>query len=340
MPVLELSQSHVGLIQELAARLLDSRKLKTDTAVLARDLLAGFYDICTRWGLDGLLAELEQAFPPLDISDSSGLSDHPTLVPALVAQLDAIDLDGGGPRNVKPRQVAECVVAALGLTLVEPADRAIVLEDSVRAEVTAAVASVIDVELALPRFRDSIIAKGRELCEERHRIPYDKMVAQLDERGMRIIKQPKVPLEAQQAVQRVLYQARNTVIDGIVRAAIDRAKGVIARANADAAARIDEPITLRLTPRDVAVVRACDARVPKVPAAMVGSVVESVTQLAGIGWRAPEQRVRTYGASQTFAVGELIEHPKFGRGSVLSVQGQRIEVEFPDGKHTLVHRPK
>ena len=57
-------------------------------------------------------------------------------------------------------------------------------------------------------------------------------------------------------------------------------------------------------------------------------------------WRAPEQVARPYGASQTFAVGEAIEHVKFGRGSVVAVQPKRIDVEFADGVHTLVHANK
>ena len=48
---------------------------------------------------------------------------------------------------------------------------------------------------------------------------------------------------------------------------------------------------------------------------------------------------RTYGASQTFAIGELIAHPKFGCGTVVASISNRIEVEFPDGKRTLVHVP-
>jgi hypothetical protein len=333
----ELSRNHVGQIQELAARLLDSRKPGTDLPHLARDLLVGFYDICVRWGLDGLLAALEQAYPPLDLTDRFALADQPSLVPALVAQIEAIDLDGGGPRNAKPRQVAECVVAALGLTLVDDVDRTVGLADSVRAELATAIASVVDPAFAVPTFRETIIASARERCEERYRIPFDKIVAQLDERGTRIVKQPKVPLDASQAVQRLLFDTRNEIIDRVARAAIDRGQQVIARANPDAAARIDQPITLKLTPRDVAIARAQDAQVPKIPAAIVASLVESLTQLVAIAWQAPEQRVRAYAASQKFAVGELIEHPKFGRGSVVAVQAQRIDVEFADGKHTLVH---
>jgi hypothetical protein len=336
---LEFPRQRVGAIQELAARLLDRRKVGTKLETLARDLLAGFHDLCLRSGLDRVLVELDQAFPAFDISDRSGLSDHETLFPALVAQLGAIDIDGGGPRNAKPPQLADCVVKALGLTLVDEADRTIALEDAVRSEVVAAMSSVVDGELGVPRIREAIIAKGRELCEERYHAAYDRLVAHLDERGQRMLKQPKVPLDAVQAVQPVLYAARNAVVGGAASTAIDRAKQVIERSDADAAARIDLPITHRLTPREVAVARACDDRVPKQPAAVVQSLLESLTELAGLAWRAPIRPVRPYAASQTFAVGDLLEHPKFGRGSVIARQAQRIEVEFADGRHTLVHTP-
>jgi hypothetical protein len=35
----------------------------------------------------------------------------------------------------------------------------------------------------------------------------------------------------------------------------------------------------------------------------------------------------------------VIEHPKFGRGTIVSMLANRIDVEFGDGKHTLVHVP-
>jgi len=338
---LEFSRQHLVLVQQLATRLLDSRKVGTPLEGLARDLLGGFYDTCMRSGLDRVLVELAQAFPALEIDDRSVLADHPDLLPALVAKLEAIDLDGGGPRNAKPLQLADCVVAALGLALVDEADRTIALDHTIRAAVASALASVVDVELAVPAIRDSFIATARERCEERYLGAFDKLAAQLDERGMKLMKQPKIPLDAVQSVQRVLFDARNAVIDRVARAAIDKAKAVIERANAEAAARIDQPITHRLTPRDVAILRACEARVPKMPAAVVESLLESLTELSRFAWRAPEKPVRQYAASQTFAVGDVLDHPKFGRGSVVSCLAQRIEVEFADGKHTLVHvRPK
>jgi hypothetical protein len=46
-----------------------------------------------------------------------------------------------------------------------------------------------------------------------------------------------------------------------------------------------------------------------------------------------------YAASRTFAVGDVIDHPKFGRGKVIATVLKRIDVEFADGTHTLVHAP-
>jgi hypothetical protein len=318
----DFPRRHLAQLHEFGARLLDSRKPKSDLEPLARELLAGFADICMRTGLDGLAAELEPAL------DDSG---------PLVERLRAVDLDGGGPRNARPGQLADSVVAALGLTLVDEPDRTITLDDGVRAEVARALASEIDGPLTLPHLRDAIIAKGRELCEEHYHPAFDKLVAHLDERGMKLLKQPKVPVDALHAVQRVLAEARDAVIGRAVSAAIDKAKHVIERADAEAGGRIDRPVTHKLTPRDVAILRACDARVPKQPAAVVACVLDGISELAHIAWRAPEQQAKPYAVSQKFAVGDLIDHPKFGRGSVVTVLAQRIEVEFADGKHTLVH---
>lgn len=339
MPAIDFPRRYIALLQDHAAHLLDSRKPKTENTSLAREILAGFFDVCMRAGLDRVLVELEQACPPLDISDRSSLHDHPTLVPALAAQLDTLDLDGGGPRNARPGQLVSAIVAALGLTLTDDGDQTLTFDDKVRTEVAAALASAVDVELAVPQIRTAIIADARGRCEPRHLAAFDKIAAELDERGMRVMKQPKVPLDAAQAVQRHLSEARNALIERVAHTAIDRAAAVIAGVDADAAARIDRPVTHRLTPRDVASLRAADPRVPKTPAAIVESLLVSLTELAGLAWRAPERPVRTYAASQTFAVGDLIDHPKFGRGSVISCAAQRIDVEFADGKHTLVHVP-
>ncbi|MGE0550631.1 MAG: hypothetical protein AB7O24_08670 [Kofleriaceae bacterium] len=339
MPV-EFPQHHIAALHDVAVRLIDKRKPGTDLKPLARDLFRGFFDVCMLAGLDRVLVELEQAFPPLDfsnLSDRSALEDHEGLFTALVARLGTINLDGGGPLNAKPKQLADCVVTALGLTLVEEPDRSIALGDDVRTEVVAAVASVVDPALAVPAIRETIIADARARCGDDVQPAFDKVAAQLDDRGLQLIKQPKVPIDAMQTIQQALSDARSSVIERVVRTAVDRAAAVIARADADAAARIDRPITLRATPRDVAVLRATDSRVAKTPTGVNHSVLESLTQLARIAWRAPERPVLPYAASRTFAVGDLIDHPKFGRGSVVSALAQRIDVEFADGKHTLVH---
>jgi len=317
MAALEFPRPYLASLQDSAGRLLESRKRGTEHESFARDLFAAFYTLCKRTGLDHLLADNESA------------------VPALATQIGTLDLDGGGPRNVRPKQLADSIVSSLGLTVVDPPDRSITLDGKVRAEVAAVLASVVDVGLAVPRIRESIIARGRELCDASHHAAFDKLVAHLDERGQRLEKTPKVPLEALQAVQRVLVDARNAVMAEVAGAAIDRAKDVIARANPEAAARIDQPITLRSTPRDVAILRAGD--VPKQPNVIVDSLLDSLTVLAQFTWSKPEVAVRAYSIKETFAVGDELEHPKFGRGSVTAIAAQRIEVEFPDGTHTLVH---
>lgn len=352
MPALEFPNHAIRLLHDLGTRLIDSRKPGTPSDVFARELLVGFFDTCMHAGLDRVLAELAEVHAPLDLTDRTTLADHPTLHAALVTQLDTINIDGGGPRAAKPRQLADCVFAALGLTLVDEPDRSITLDDAVRREVAAAMASVVDPELEspppprmdarnaereVPKIREIIVAKARQLCDPQYLGSFDKIIAQLDDRAMRMIKQPKVPLDASQAVQLALVQARNAVYGRIAGAAVDRAKDKLVQANAEAAARIELPITLKLTPREVAILRVCDPRVTKMPKEFVESLLASLGELSRINWRAAERPVRPYAASQTFAVGELIEHPKFGRGEVLSCLAQRIDVEFPDGKHTLVH---
>ncbi len=321
--------------------MLESRAVGCDGETLAKDMLGGFVDVCMRAGLDGVLLRLSEAVPDLDITDGAALAEDPRFRPALATRLDnKAEFDAGGPRNAKPRQLAECLIATLGLTLTDDPDRTISLTDENRAQVLAALTAVTDVELAAPLMRDAIITQARAKCEERHLQAFDKIAAQLDDRAMRMLRQPKVPLDAVQAVQLALFEARNAVIAKASHAAIERATPVLGRANAEAAARIGQPLTHKLTPRDVAIRRAIDARVPKVPAAVAHSLFESLTELCHLAWRPLDRPVRTYGASQTFLIGDLVEHPKFGRGSVLSADLQRIEVEFPEGKYTLVHARK
>ncbi len=336
---IDFPRPRIAALQDHAARLYEGRRSGTSLASLARDLLLAFFDVCAHAGLDRVLAELAQAFPPLDLGDRSALATHEAVLPALLAQLETIDLDGGGPRGTKPRQLVDCVVAALGLTVVDEPDRAIALDDAVRVDVTRALAAVVDVELAAPKLRADIIADARARCDPSHHAAFDRLAAQLDERGLQLVKQPKVPIDALHATQYALFDARNAVIARVAGAAIDRARDVLAGADADAGARIDRPITLRMTPREVAILRACDARVSKTPARVLQSLLDSLTDLLPIAWRAPAQLALPYAASRTFAVGDVIDHPKFGRGKVIATVAKRIDVEFADGTHTLVHAP-
>jgi hypothetical protein len=336
MPI-ELPEPQLAALQDHAARMFDSRKAKTDLRSLARDLLIALFDVCTYAGLDSVLVELAAAFPPADSADRTGLADHDVACGALVAKLEAIDVDSRGPRSAKPRQLAECVVAALELTIVPAPAPAATLGGDVRSAVASALAAVLDVALAVPTIRDAVVADARARCDESHHGAFTKIVAQLDDRGMQLLKQPKVPLDAMQAVQRALSDARTAVIGRATSEAIDRAKAVIAASDAGAAARIDLPVSLRLTPRDVAILRACDPQLFKTSVNVAQVVLASLSELARIAWRAPEQVVHPYSATRTYAVGDLISHPKFGQGAVVSRLAQRIDVEFADGKHTLVH---
>lgn len=321
MPTFPASQ--LPLLLDLGTRMIGSRKPKTELEPLARGLLEGFVEICMLIGHDVLLRD--------DLVDST--------VPALVAELKKVDIDGGGPRNAKPRQLADAVLASLGITLADEADRTITLDGKVRADVAAALASVVDRDLALPKMRDTIIADARRIVEEQHFPAFEKLAAELDERGMRIMKQPKLALDAVQAVQRALTKARTAFFDRVGRSAIDRAKEVLGTANPEAAQRIDQPVTAKLTPRDVAIIRATDSRVPKHPGPVVEALIDGLSMSAGFAWLAAEKVARPYGASQTYAIGDVIEHPKFGRGTVVSMMMKRIDVEFPTGKVTLIHVP-
>ena len=54
-----------------------------------------------------------------------------------------------------------------------------------------------------------------------------------------------------------------------------------------------------------------------------------------------EGPTRAYSTEQTYATGELIQHPQHGRGRVAEVRGNKIDVSFTDGPRTLVHgRPR
>lgn len=46
---------------------------------------------------------------------------------------------------------------------------------------------------------------------------------------------------------------------------------------------------------------------------------------------------RPYSPQATYATGETVEHPKFGRGAVIEARGGKIDVRFGDGLRTLLH---
>jgi hypothetical protein len=336
MPI-DFPQTRVVTLQELAARIFEKRKPGSDHKSLGRDLMRGFFDVCTSAGLDRVLADLAAANPPLDVSERITLEEHEPLFNALVHQIEIANPDGGGPRNAKAPQLANCLVVALGLAPVEEPDTRITLDGTVRAEVATAIAAALEQELAVPKVRETIVADARRRLDEHHHSSFAKIVANLDDRGVKMVKLPKVPLDAQAAADRALLDARNALIARVGGIAIDRAKAIIGKVSDEAAARIDQPVTLRATPRELAILRA--SQVHLAPSNVAASLLDGLTELARIAWRLPEKPVHTYAASKTFNIGDLIEHPKFGRGTVVSMLMQRIDVEFPEGKYTLVHVP-
>ena len=330
VPSIAFPRRYVVSLQELATRVLEKYPVDADLDAIARDLLEGFADICLLSGLDRTLAELE-----------AGLEEDHGLQEALVEKLAVKgNYDPRGPRNAKAGQLTQCLIDVVGLVPADTEDRTLTLPHGIRVEVAGALASVIERALGMPHIKTTIIEKARARCEERNLPTFEKIVAQLDDRGMKIIKQPKVPLDASQAIQQNLFDARTEVIGDAAREALDRALQVLANAHPEAAARLDASVSDSATMRDVAIRRVLDPRVEKLPAAIARSLFQSIAELGEIGWGQEEVVARPYSASQTFLVGETVEHPKFGRGTVISALGQRMEVEFPEGKFTLVHARK
>lgn len=335
--MLGFPRRHLPAIHDLAAQVIERRGATSAPATLARDLLAGFYDVCMRAGQDGVLAELAQTFAPLELADASGLYEDARLKTALTTTLsDRTRFAPGGPRNAMAAQLATCLLSTLGLELQDVPARPVTLSDGLRKETLAALAGVIDVELNPERLRPAIIADARARCEERHHKAFDKITAQLDASGTRLPPQPKVAIDVVKAVQQALFEARTAIFARAANAALDRAKAVIERDSPETAARLELPITHRLTPRDLAVRRANESQVTA-PDQIVRSLFASLSELLELVWGAPADVVRPYAASQTFAVGDLIDHPKFGRGRVQVATTKNIEVEFPDGPLTLLH---
>jgi len=51
----------------------------------------------------------------------------------------------------------------------------------------------------------------------------------------------------------------------------------------------------------------------------------------------PDGSFVVFALTSRYAKGDLISHPKFGKGLVMGVEGARIEVLFQDGKKKLGH---
>ncbi len=51
----------------------------------------------------------------------------------------------------------------------------------------------------------------------------------------------------------------------------------------------------------------------------------------------PEEAFTAYAMASTFTKGQLIAHPKFGKGVVTDVEAARVEILFQEGKKKLGH---
>src|SRR5436190_12097992 len=49
---------------------------------------------------------------------------------------------------------------------------------------------------------------------------------------------------------------------------------------------------------------------------------------------------RDYRMTDSFRMGDYILHPSYGRGRVLALRGNKIDVQFTTGPKTLAHEPK
>jgi hypothetical protein len=323
-------RSRISQLNDYAVRLLEHRKPGTDLSVLARELTEAFIDLCNRTGQDRALQGLDE-----DTVDADAIQTD------LVKRLGAAGLDGGGPRGVRPQQCVDCVVGALALELTDDNVARTELGEDVRSAVLKAIAAAVEPAFTLPQLHDAIVADARARIGDAHPASVvDKIVKELDERAMRFVRTPKVPLDALQAATRAFADARAALITRVGNTALDRTKEILGRADDAAAARIDQPVTAVLTPRGVAIASAIDARVEKTGPAIVGALFSVLTDLANLTWRAADKVVRPYAASQNFAVGEHVEHPKFGEGTVTKSDGPRLELEFADGKKTLAQKAK
>jgi hypothetical protein len=51
----------------------------------------------------------------------------------------------------------------------------------------------------------------------------------------------------------------------------------------------------------------------------------------------PDKAFKPYAMSTAFVRNDLVDHPKFGRGVVVLVEGSRVEVLFKEGSKKLAH---
>lgn len=51
----------------------------------------------------------------------------------------------------------------------------------------------------------------------------------------------------------------------------------------------------------------------------------------------PDDAFAPYSMQATLARGALVNHPKFGKGVVVAVEAQRVDILFADGKRKLGH---
>ena len=51
----------------------------------------------------------------------------------------------------------------------------------------------------------------------------------------------------------------------------------------------------------------------------------------------PDDAFTAYSMAQKFTKGQLLVHPKFGKGIVMDVEPARVEILFQDGKKKLGH---
>ena len=133
-PLPEFPTRPLPRAHDLAARLLDSRKPATPHDHFARDLLVRFEDACALAGLDRVLAEL-----PPDFEDDPPVRRRGA---RRAARRGRSRRRRSG--NARPGKVADCVLAALGLTLADEPDRTIAIDAAVRATIAAAIAKVIE----------------------------------------------------------------------------------------------------------------------------------------------------------------------------------------------------